>query len=94
MQRLQKKVKTLFDLRPKAIEQRLKLRNPIYLETASYGHMGRESRVVKKVFNSRYMPEPVIVSVELLHGRSLTTLIRSGKSLICKIVAQGYFRGF
>ncbi|ULB34670.1 MULTISPECIES: methionine adenosyltransferase [Proteiniphilum] len=66
-----KKVKTLFDLRPKAIEQRLKLRNPIYLETASYGHMGRESRVVKKVFNSRYMPEPVIVSVELFTWEKL-----------------------
>ena len=44
----------LFDLRPKAIEQRLKLRNPIYSETASYGHMGREPQMVKKTFSSRY----------------------------------------
>ena len=43
-------VNDLFDLRPYAIEQRLKLRNPIYSETAAYGHMGRESKVVKKVF--------------------------------------------
>lgn len=43
-------VNDLFDLRPYAIEQRLKLRNPIYSETAAYGHMGRESKIVKKVF--------------------------------------------
>lgn len=47
---LAKKVEEIFDLRPYAIEQRLKLRNPIYLETAAYGHMGRESQVVKKEF--------------------------------------------
>lgn len=44
----------LFDLRPYAIEKRLKLRNPIYLETAAYGHMGKEPRTVKKVFESPY----------------------------------------
>jgi S-adenosylmethionine synthetase len=44
------KVKTLFDMRPKAIENRLKLRNPIYLETASYGHMGRQPEIVTKKF--------------------------------------------
>lgn len=44
----------LFDLRPKAIEERLKLRNPIYRETAAYGHMGREPQVVTKEFRSRY----------------------------------------
>ena len=48
------KVKTIFDLRPAAIEERLKLRNPIFLETASYGHMGRAPVVVKKEFNSPY----------------------------------------
>jgi S-adenosylmethionine synthetase len=48
------KMYDLFDLRPKAIEERLKLRNPIYSETASYGHMGRESKVVTKTFKSRY----------------------------------------
>ena len=46
-----KKVEEIFDLRPYAIEQRLKLRNPIYSETAAYGHMGRENKVVTKVFN-------------------------------------------
>ncbi|MDA9016160.1 methionine adenosyltransferase [Flavobacteriaceae bacterium] len=49
-----KKAKALFDLRPYAIEQRLKLRNPIYLETASYGHMGRTPRTVTKTFESPY----------------------------------------
>ncbi len=44
-------VEKIFDMRPYAIEQRLKLRNPIYLETASYGHMGRENKEVTKVFN-------------------------------------------
>ena len=44
-------VEKIFDMRPYAIEQRLKLRNPIYSETASYGHMGRKSEVVTKVFN-------------------------------------------
>jgi S-adenosylmethionine synthetase len=48
------KVKELFDLRPKAIENRLKLRNPIYEETAAYGHMGREPQVVTKHFRSIY----------------------------------------
>ena len=47
-------VKKLFDLRPKAIEDRLKLRNPIYEETAAYGHMGREPQVVTKHFRSIY----------------------------------------
>lgn len=50
------KVAEIFDLRPKAIEERLKLRNPIYQETASYGHMGRTPRVVKKTFASNYWP--------------------------------------
>ena len=49
-----KKVEQLFDLRPKAIERTLKLRQPMYLETAAYGHMGRKSEVVKKVFTSHY----------------------------------------
>jgi S-adenosylmethionine synthetase len=40
-----------FDLRPYYIEKRFNLRSPIYLETASYGHMGRESKVVEKVYN-------------------------------------------
>jgi len=44
----------MFDLRPKAIERMLKLRQPMYLETAAYGHMGRKNEVVEKVFTSRY----------------------------------------
>ena len=49
-----KKIGTMFDLRPKAIERALKLRQPIYLETASYGHMGRKNEVVRKTFTSLY----------------------------------------
>ena len=48
------KVGQIFDLRPYAIEQRLKLRNPIYLETAAYGHMGRSPQKITKVFESPY----------------------------------------
>lgn len=47
-----KKIESIFDMRPYAIEQRLKLRNPIYEETAAYGHMGRENEVVTKTFVS------------------------------------------
>ena len=65
------KIRLLFDLRPKAIEQRLKLRNPIYFETASYGHMGREPQTVKKVFKSRYMSNPVEYNVELFTWEKL-----------------------
>lgn len=49
-----KKIEKLFDLRPKAIEKNLKLRQPIYRETAAYGHMGRKNEIVKKTFTSRY----------------------------------------
>ena len=49
-----KKIEKLFDLRPKAIEKDLKLRQSIYRETAAYGHMGRKNEVVKKTFTSRY----------------------------------------
>ncbi len=48
---ISKKIGEIFDLRPYAIEQRLKLRNPMYLESAAYGHMGRKNEVVKKTFN-------------------------------------------
>jgi S-adenosylmethionine synthetase len=48
------KVTQLFDMRPYAIEQRLKLRNPMYFETASYGHMGRQPLTVTKTFESPY----------------------------------------
>jgi S-adenosylmethionine synthetase len=49
-----RKIEQLFDLRPKAIERTLKLRQPMYVETAAYGHMGRKNEVVKKVFTSHY----------------------------------------
>ncbi len=65
------KVKELFDMRPKAIEERLKLRKPIYLETASYGHMGREPKVVTKTFKSRYMEEAIEMEVELFTWEKL-----------------------
>ena len=66
-----KKVEQLFDMRPKAIEERLKLRNPIYKETASYGHMGREPRMVRKVFHSNYESEPIVKEVELFTWEKL-----------------------
>jgi S-adenosylmethionine synthetase len=49
-----KKVSQLFDMRPFSIEDRLKLRNPIYLETAAYGHMGKEPKKITKIFESPY----------------------------------------
>jgi len=48
------KVSELFDMRPFAIEERLKLRNPIYLESAAYGHMGKEPKLITKIFESPY----------------------------------------
>ncbi|MDR1918717.1 MAG: methionine adenosyltransferase [Tannerellaceae bacterium] len=65
------KIGQLFDMRPKAIEERLKLRNPIYLETASYGHMGRQPEIKTKVFNSRYNLHPVTLEVELFTWEKL-----------------------
>ena len=63
-------VKRLFDLRPKAIERQLKLRQPMYLETAAYGHMGRKNEVVKKTFTSRYH-ETKTIDVELFTWEKL-----------------------
>lgn len=65
------KVEELFDMRPKAIEQRLKLRNPIYAETAAYGHMGREPETVTKHFQSRYNPQGITREVELFTWEKL-----------------------
>ena len=67
---LANKMYELFDMRPKAIEERLKLRNPIYSETASYGHMGREPKTVVKTFTSRYEGEKTI-EVELFTWEKL-----------------------
>ena len=63
-------VGSLFDMRPKAIENRLKLRNPIYSETAAYGHMGREPQIVTKVFKSHYQPAKTM-EVELFTWEKL-----------------------
>ncbi len=65
-----RRIQELYDLRPAAIEQRLKLRNPIYRETASYGHMGRTPRMVTKKFSSQYFDER-IVEVELFTWEKL-----------------------
>ena len=65
-----KKIEEIFDMRPKAIEDRLKLRLPIYEETAAYGHMGREPQIVTKTFNSRYMPSRTL-EVELFTWEKL-----------------------
>ena len=61
----------LFDMRPRAIEERLKLREPIYLETAAYGHVGRQSEWVEKKFRSRYENEPIVKRVELFTWEKL-----------------------
>ncbi|MEG2156806.1 MAG: methionine adenosyltransferase [Bacteroidaceae bacterium] len=65
-----KKIENLFDMRPRAIEQRLKLRTPIYSETAAYGHMGRTPEIVTKTFTSRYKPSKTI-EVELFTWEKL-----------------------
>ena len=64
------KIETLYDLRPAAIEKQLKLRNPIYAETASYGHMGRTPVTVKKIFTSQYWDDKTI-EVELFTWEKL-----------------------
>ncbi len=65
-----KKLETLFDLTPYGIEQRLKLRTPIYAETAAYGHMGRTPKTVKKVFESPYNGK-IVHEVELFPWEKL-----------------------
>ena len=65
-----RRIGQLFDLRPQAIEQRLKLRCPIYEETAAYGHMGRQPERKVKTFHSHYEPD-VTVEVELFTWEKL-----------------------
>jgi S-adenosylmethionine synthetase len=65
-----KKIEKLFDLRPKAIERTLKLRQPMYSETAAYGHMGRKCEVVQKTFTSHYH-ETKTMDVELFTWEKL-----------------------
>ena len=74
-----RKIEELFDLRPKAIERRLKLRQPMYWETAAYGHMGRKNEVVTKVFTSHYHPTRE-VEVELFTWEKLDEVERIQKA--------------
>ena len=65
-----RKIRNLFDLRPKAIEDQLKLRAPIYEETAAYGHMGRQPQRVTKTFHSHY-GKTISIDVELFTWEKL-----------------------
>ena len=65
-----KKVTAIFDMRPYFIETRLKLRNPIYSETAAYGHMGRKNEVVTKSFKLPNAKDK-LVKVELFTWEKL-----------------------
>ena len=67
------KIKDMFDLRPKAIERKFKLRQPMYLETAAYGHMGRKNEVVTKTFTSHYH-ETRTIDVELFTWEKLDSV--------------------
>ncbi|WP_276908857.1 methionine adenosyltransferase [Hallella colorans] len=69
------KIQQLFDLRPKAIERELKLRQPMYFETAAYGHVGRRNEVVKKTFSSLYH-ETKTIDVELFTWEKLDQIDR------------------
>ncbi len=64
-------VNGLFDMRPLAIERRFDLRQPIYLATAAYGHVGRKPQKVKRVFHSRYDAQPIEKEVELFSWEKL-----------------------
>ncbi|HTE30095.1 MAG TPA: methionine adenosyltransferase domain-containing protein, partial [Chryseolinea sp.] len=65
-----KRIAKIFDMRPYFIEQRFKLRTPIYSETAAYGHMGREPKIVEKTFNLGKKTEKT-VKVELFPWEKL-----------------------
>jgi len=67
---ISKIIENLFDMRPAAIEKRLKLRNPIYSETAAYGHMGRTPKVITKHFKSPYAGD-ITIEVELFTWEKL-----------------------
>ncbi|NLO03667.1 MAG: methionine adenosyltransferase [Bacteroidales bacterium] len=73
-------VQKIFDLRPAVIEQRLKLRNPIYLDTAAYGHMGRQPVTITKKYESVYESDPVIRDVELFTWEKLDFINEIKKS--------------
>ena len=67
------RIEKLFDLRPKAIERKFNLRQPIYFETAAYGHMGRKSEIVEKTFTSRYHEKKTVI-VELFTWEKLDSV--------------------
>ena len=73
------KIKDLFDLRPKAIEENFNLRKPIYSETAAYGHMGRDPQIVTKTFHSRYQDTKTI-EVELFTWEKLDAVEKIKKA--------------
>ena len=77
---LAKIVEEIFDMRPYFIEQRLKLRNPIYTETASYGHMGRKPEIISKNFNS-FTGESKTLEVELFTWEKLDFVKKIKQSL-------------
>jgi S-adenosylmethionine synthetase len=77
-----KKVEQIFDMRPYAIEQRLKLRNPIYEETAAYGHMGRKNEWVTKTFTSPYRKSEDL-KVELFTWEKLDYVDQIKKAFNC-----------
>ena len=72
------RIKRMFPLTPKAIEKTLKLRQPMYFETAAYGHMGRQNQVVRKTVNSRYH-ETKVMDVELFTWEKLDLVDRIRK---------------
>ena len=74
-----KTISQLFDLRPNQIEKTLKLRQPMYLETAAYGHMGRKNEVVEKTFTSLYH-EAKTIKVELFTWEKLDQVERIRKA--------------
>ena len=73
------KVASIFDMRPYAIEQRLKLRNPIYFETAAYGHMGRKPQFINKTFESQYLGK-IVKEVELFTWEKLDFISKIKKT--------------
>lgn len=75
------KISEMFDLRPKSIERMLKLRQPMYLETAAYGHMGRKNETVKKTFTSHYH-ETKTMDVELFTWEKLDRVDEMRKTFL------------
>ncbi|MBK78702.1 MAG: methionine adenosyltransferase [Flavobacteriaceae bacterium] len=73
------KLASIFDMRPYAIEQRLKLRNPIYFETSAYGHMGRKPQIINKTFHSEHSGK-IVKEVELFTWEKLDFISKIKKT--------------